>query len=219
MRILVMEDSPTTRAFVRGGLEAEGHDVYEAGGLASARGVLAEMDMDVIIADRMLPDGDGLDLIRELRERGDHTPVICLTNRSRVDERVEGLRSGVDDYLVKPFAFEELLARIHAITRRHVDEGDLVVGPLRLDTVRHVVEVEGRAVDLTAREFSLLAVFAQNAGAVMSRAKLLAAVWGVDFDTQTNVVDVYVGYLRQKLGPGIIHTIRGRGYVLEPGRR
>ncbi len=214
MRVLLVEDAPGIRRFLVRGLSEEGHRVIEAEDLASAERLLAREPPDLIIVDRMLPDGDGLDLVRRLRRDGSRVPSICLTARDRLEERVEGLRSGADDYLVKPFAFEELLARIEAVVRR-VGTGDVLeVGPLRIDLAAHTVEVDGRPVELTAREFDLLVALAREPGRVWSRTRLLDQVWGIQFDPGTNRVDVYVGYLRKKLGAGLIHTVRGVGYVL-----
>jgi two-component system OmpR family response regulator len=219
MHILVVEDAPHIRDFLTEGLTREGHRVDQASNIAEARAMLGESDMDVVLVDRMLPDGDGLNLIRELRRAGRETPAICLTAMDRVDECVEGLRSGVDDYVNKPFAFVELLARIEAVTRRAGHARQITIGTLEIDVDRHLVKLDGETIELTAREFSLLRALARHSGKVLSRQRLLDEVWGIRHNTRTNVVDVYVRYLRAKLGGGLIHTIRGVGYLLDPNRK
>jgi DNA-binding response OmpR family regulator len=219
LRILLVEDERPIASFVARGLREEGHAVEVVEDLAAARLRLAE-DWDLLLVDRMLPDGDGLQLVRDERRRGSRVPAICLTARDRVAERVEGLYGGADDYLVKPFAFEELLARISAVNRRGAGTDErLVVGDLVLDLAAHRVTRAGADVDLTAQEFRLLRFLAEHRGRVLSRTRLLEAVWDVHHDPGTNVVDVYVGYLRAKLDRGrerpLLHTVRGVGYVLE----
>ena len=220
VRILLVEDDRRIASFLRRGLTEEGHLVEVAEDLGEARSAVDRGDWQVIVVDRMLPDGDGLSLIRELRRAGTAIPAICLTARDRVEERVEGLTGGADDYLVKPFAFAELLARIDNVARRAARHGDaLEVGDLHIDCAAHRVTRAGQAVALTAQEFRLLRHLAENAGRVMTRARLLEAVWGMQFDPGTNMVDVYISYLRAKVdrpfaGP-LIHTVRGVGYVLE----
>ena len=218
VHILVVEDAPHVRQFLVAGLRAEGHELTATGDLASARAALATGAVEFLVVDRGLPDGDGLDLVRGLRREGQSVPTICLTARDRVDERVEGLRSGVDDYLVKPFSFEELLARVEAVRRRTGVGSAIEVGPLHVDISGRVAMVRGKPVALTAREFDLLVVLARHPTEVMSRSRLLDQVWGLQHDPRTNVVDVYVRYLRTKLGSGLIHTVRGVGYVLDPAR-
>jgi DNA-binding response OmpR family regulator len=219
MRILVVEDERKIAGFLSRGLGEEGHRVDVVGDLAAARTAVEAADYDLMLVDRMLPDGDGLALVRELRRRRVATPAICLTARDRVEERVEGLSGGADDYLVKPFAFEELLARIAAVTRRRAGTALVEVGDLRIDpAARRVVRGE-REIRLTAREFDLLRYLAENAGRVLSRTRLLEAVWDTTHDPGTNTVDVYVSYLRAKVDRGaarpLLHTVRGVGYVLE----
>lgn len=220
MRILLVEDERKIAAFLLKGLVEEGHVVLLAGDLATARTQVAVSDFDLLLVDRMLPDGDGLALVRELRREGLATPAICLTARDRVEERVEGLHGGADDYLVKPFAFDELLARIAAVTRRgSVVSPVLRVSDLSLDPDAHRVERAGKSIQLTAQEFSLLRYLMENVGRVLSRTRLLEHVWDLHHDPGTNVVDVYIGYLRAKVEKGydrpLIHTVRGVGYVLE----
>lgn len=220
MRILVVEDERGIASLLERGLSEEGHGVIRAADLASAREALALHTVDLLLVDRMLPDGDGLDLVRELRRQGDERPALCLTARDRVDERVEGLYGGADDYLVKPFAFDELLARIAALARRTGTlAGRMEIGDLVVDTEALRVWRAGRELRLTALEFKLLRYLAEHAGRVVSRARLLEAVWDLHHDPGTNVVDVYVSYLRAKLDKGfdtpLLHTVRGLGYVLE----
>jgi DNA-binding response OmpR family regulator len=224
MRILLIEDERRISGFTVRGLREEGHSVDLVEDLAASRAAVAQHAYDLLVVDRMLPDGDGLALVRELRRAGMTTPAICLTARDRVEERVEGLHGGADDYLVKPFAFEELLARIAALSRRVGRGGSQIrVGDLMLDVDAHRVTRAGQELRLTAQEFSLLRYLAENAGRVLSRTRLLQHVWDVHHDPRTNVVDVYVGYLRQKVDRGfdrpLLHTVRGVGYVLEDRAR
>lgn len=223
MRILVIEDDPKIAGFLSRGLTAEGHRVEVMHDLAGARAALNVGAYDLLLVDRMLPDGDGLALVRELRRRGVRTPALCLTARDRVEERVEGLHGGADDYLVKPFDFEELLARIAAVLRRTPAADRLEVGDLVVDVAARRVHRGGVEVRLTAQEFALLRYLAEHAGRVLSRTRLLDAVWGVTHDPRTNVVDVYISYLRAKIDKGferpLIHTVRGAGYVLEDRAR
>jgi DNA-binding response OmpR family regulator len=171
----------------------------------------------------MLPDGDGLSLVRDMRRRGDATPVICLTARDQTEDKVEGLYGGADDYLVKPFEFGELLARIAAVTRRAPSTGHLVVGDLTIDLPRRRVHRGELEVQLTAQEYALLRYMAEHAGQVLSRTRLLEAVWDMSHDPRTNVVDVYISYLRAKIDKDfvhkLLHTVRGVGYVLDAERR
>ena len=219
MRILVIEDEQKIAGFLERGLSAEGHRVDGVCDLASARTAVQCEHYDLLLVDRMLPDGDGLTVVRELRRAGDRTPAICLTARDRVQERVEGLYGGADDYLVKPFEFDELLARIAAVTRRTPLADQMQVADLVVDVAARRVYRGTREIQLTAQEFSLLRYLAENHGRVLSRTRILDAVWGVTHDPRTNVVDVYVSYLRAKVDKGfdrpLIHTVRGAGYVLE----
>ena len=178
---------------------------------------------DAIVLDRMLPDLDGTEVLKLLRSRGDRTPVLMLTALGSVDQRVAGLDAGADDYLAKPFAFSELLARLRALGRRPVASLDerLVAGDIELDEQRHVARVADAAVELTVREFALLAYLIRNAGQVLSRRQILDAVWGAEPDVYSNIVDLYVSYLRRKLaavGRGRrLRTVRGVGYTLDAG--
>lgn len=220
MHILILEDEPKIASFLRRGLSEEGHKVELAQDLRQARDLLGRASFDLLLVDRMLPDGDGLGLVRDLRRQGDRTPVLCLTARDRVEERVEGLNGGADDYLVKPFSFDELLARLAALARRSgVTGGKVVVGDLEVDLDALRVWRAGQEVRLTAQEFRLLRVLAEHPGHVVSRTRLLENAWDLHHDPGTNVVDVYIGYLRAKIDKGhdraLIHTVRGLGYVLE----
>jgi len=219
MRILVIEDERKIASFVQRGLEEEGHQVTVCEDLEQARRALADDQWDLLLVDRMLPDGDGLTVVRELRRVHDATPAICLTARDRVDERVEGLYGGADDYMVKPFAFDELLARIAAVIRRGGASGRLQVGDLVIDAEAHRAWRGEEELRLTAQEFSLLRYLAEHRGRVMSRTRILEHVWDVQRDPGTNIVDVYISYLRQKVDKGraapLIHTVRGVGYMLE----
>ncbi len=222
MRVIVVEDERKIAGFLQRGLEEEGHRVQVAADLAEGRAALEAGGCDLLLVDRMLPDGDGLELVRQLRRRRDDARVICLTARDRVEERVLGLQAGADDYLVKPFAFEELVARIEAVCRR--GGGDTVaVGDLRIDTAARRVSRAGREIRLTTREFDLLRYLASYPGRVLSRTRLLEAVWDTTHDPGTNTVEVYVSYLRQKVDRGferpLIHTVRGAGYTLEDRAR
>ncbi len=220
MRVLVVEDDAGISSFVRKGLiEAScavdvarnGHDGLE---LASKE------PYDVIILDIMLPGLDGFDVLRELRGKDVRTPVICLTARDAVDDRITGLNLGADDYLAKPFSFAELHARMHAILRR--SEGlatkPIVVGDLTIDLMRRSVTRRGKRLDLTPREFAMIEYLGRNVGRVLTRTMLLEHVWDLHQDPMTNVVDVHVNRLRRKIEHGfnkpLLHTIRGVGYVL-----
>lgn len=219
MKALVIEDEKKIAGFLKRGLEDEGHRVDVAADIAAARNALTLGEYDLILVDRMLPDGDGLDLIRSLRRNGNQTPAICLTARDRIEERVAGLQGGADDYLVKPFAFDELLARIEAVSRRTRTDPGLAVGDLRIDVpARRVFRGESE-IRLTAREFDLLRYLVERQGRVISRTRLLEAVWDTSHDPGTNTVDVYISYLRSKIDKGfepqLLHTIRGVGYVIE----
>jgi two-component system OmpR family response regulator len=221
MHILLVEDELKMARALRRGLEQEGHSVDSAtdGDDALSRGV--EFEYDAIVLDVMLPGRDGFSICRELRPRDRWAPVLMLTARDAVEDRIRGLDAGADDYLVKPFAFGELLARLRALVRRGVSERPavLTVGDVELDPAAHTVTRDGSPVDLSVREFSLLEFLMRHAGEVVSRTRILEQVWDVNYDSFSNVVDVYVGYLRRKLeqpfGRPFIRTVRGVGYVVE----
>lgn len=219
MYILVVEDEPKIAGFLRRGLEEEGHRVEVATAIAEGRLALELGSPDLLIVDRMLPDGDGLSLVRELRRAGATVPAICLTARDRVEERIEGLYGGADDYIVQPFAFGQLLARIAALTRRGPNAERIEIGDLLIDVPARRVQRGDTELRLTAKEFDLLRYLAENRGRVMSRTRLLEAVWDTTHDPGTNAVEVYISYLRAKVDKGfehpLIHTVRGVGYVVE----
>jgi DNA-binding response OmpR family regulator len=219
MRILVVEDERKVASFIQRALEAEAHqvDVAHDGDTGLARSLDGQYDL--LVLDVMLPGRDGLSVLRELRARRRQLPVLLLTARAGVTDKVAGLDEGADDYLTKPFEVAELLARVRALLRRGTPApAVLAVADLRLDPSTRTVTRADRAIDLTAREYALLEYFLRNPGRVLSRALIAQHVWGVSFDTFTNVIDVYVNYLRRKIDadfePKLIHTVRGAGYVL-----
>ena len=216
MTLLIVEDEERVASFLEKGLRAHGYDVEWAPTGQDALRRLTGTGISLVILDLGLPDLDGLEVLGNLRERGSAVPVLVLSARGRTGDRVKGLNLGADDYLGKPFAFEELLARVQANLRLRaaVSPSTLQAGRIRLDLLRREVSVSGRTVSLSAREFALLQALAGHPGQVLSRQVLLSMVWGMDFDPQTNLVDVYVGYLRRKLGGPVIETIRGTGYRL-----
>jgi two-component system OmpR family response regulator len=222
MRLLVVEDDVKLVRALKRGLGQEGYavDVARTGddGIAQA----AAHEYDAIVLDLMLPGVDGFAVCQELRRAGRRMPVLMLTARTAVEDRIRGLDGGADDYLVKPFDFGELLARLRVLVRRGPSEypQTLDVGDLRLDTTTRVAHRAGHQVELTAREFDVLEVLARNAGRLVSRAELLETVWEENYEGSPNVVDVYIGYLRKKLelpkGRRLIRTVRGKGFMLEP---
>ncbi len=220
MRVLVVEDEPKMAALIKRVLVAERHVVDVAPDGVGAMALAETGPHDVVILDRMLPDIDGFTVLRLLRAKGIETPVLMLTALGSVDDRVAGLDAGADDYLAKPFAFSELLARIRALARRPAAPADarLAAGDLALDELRHVALVGDRTVDLSAREFALLGFFIRHAGQVVTRQQILDQVWGAEPDVYSNVVDLYVSYLRKKLGEldraDRLRTVRGVGYTL-----
>ena len=222
MRILVVEDDRKVASFIRKGLEEEGHAVEVAGdGAAAIERATDGAPWDLVVLDVMLPKGDGFGVLKTLRQEGLRMPVLMLTARDAVSDRVTGLDLGADDYLSKPFAFEEFLARVRALLRRGGGGSAPVLrlADLTLDPATRDVRRGARRVELTAREHTLLEYFLRNAGRVLTRPVLAQHVWGLDFDPESNVVDVYVGYLRRRIeGPGerrLLHTVRGVGYVLK----
>ena len=220
MRLLVVDDDPKFRSFVASGLEQSGNEceTMPDGGAALERlSVPGKPGFDLILLDVMMPVKNGWEFLNEIRERGRETPVIFVTARDSVEERVKGLRLGADDYIIKPFAFEELLARIDSVVRRRKSLAPIEIGDLRLDLAHRSVVRAGLKVDLSPREFDLLRVLLTSPDKVFSRAELLLEVWGIDFDPGTNVVDVHVARLRRKIdsaGVPLIQTVRGEGYRL-----
>ena len=222
MRILIVEDDTALASFIRKGLEAEHYAVDAASDGEQGGSMALEFDYDLLILDLNLPGIDGMAILKGLRQRKPSLPVMILTARSRVEDRVQCLDMGADDYLVKPFSFLELSARVRALLRRcHLpSESVLAVRDLRLDRVERRVERSGRRIDLTTKEFALLEYLMRNAGRRLTRAMIIEHVWNLTFDSTTNVVDVYINYLRRKVddgfSPPLIHTVRGVGYELGP---
>ena len=216
-RILIVEDEPRIAAFVSRGLESAGYETTVIEDGAEALEAALRGDGDLVLLDVGLPTMDGFEVLRELRSRGSGIPVIMLTARSSTRDTVEGLDSGANDYVSKPFTFEELLARVRSRLRENVPQQGVAIshGDVTLDILARRATVGGREIDLSAREFSLAEQFLRNPGRVLSREQLLSSVWGLDFDPGSNVVDVYVRYLRGKLGSDHIVTVRGAGYRWE----
>ncbi len=223
MKVLVIEDEPKTAAYLKKGLEENGFVADVAGDGETGASMARHGQYELVILDVMLPGQDGWSVLRELRQRRNAVPVLFLTARDGVPDRVRGLELGADDYLIKPFAFSELLARVRTILRRgnggvrHATA--LRVGDLEIDVERHKAVRRGRPLDLTPKEFLLLSLLARRAGDVLSRTLIAEQVWDINFDTGTNVVDVHVRRLRSKVDDPfeakLIHTMRGIGYVLE----
>jgi two-component system copper resistance phosphate regulon response regulator CusR len=221
MRVLVVEDDVSLAAAVRDGLAARGFATDIVGSAGDARAMLAVNPYECIVLDLGLPDGDGVDFLRELRARGDALPVLVVTARGAVVDRVVGLDAGADDYLPKPFAFPELVARIHALARRGGPLTPVVfsVGDLELDPGRFRVTRSGVPISLTAKEFAILECFMRHAGQLVTRTMLLDQCWDASYEGLSNLVDVHVSRLRRKLdaapGPLLLHTIRGAGFILD----
>jgi two-component system response regulator MprA len=220
MRILVVDDEPAVRTALERALRLDGYEVDLAADGRQALDVLAGAAPDAIVLDVLMPELDGLEVCRRLRGAGDRTPVLMLTARDRVKDRVSGLDAGADDYLVKPFALEELTARLRALLRRtgHEERELLRFADLTLDPVAHEVSRGGREIELTRTEFLLLELFLRHPRQVLTRTAIFEHVWGFDFGATSNSLEVYVGYLRRKTEADgearLIHTLRGVGYVL-----
>jgi two-component system OmpR family response regulator len=226
VRILIIEDDKDVSSFIMNGLEQAGYTVDGADNGKDGLFLATTESYDLIIADRMLPGVDGLTIVRTIRASNIRVPVLVLSALGEVDDRVDGLKAGGDDYLVKPFAFVELQARVEALLRRgHAgSEAELTVlevGDLRMDLLRRAVTRSGRSIDLQPREFQLLEYLMRHAGQVVTRTMLLESVWGYHFDPQTNVIDVHMSRLRSKIDKdfdqSLLHTVRGAGYRLEAG--
>lgn len=221
MRILVVEDEPKVASFIRQALEEESYAVDICGDGSEGVDLAQGVSYDLVILDLMLPGLPGLEVLKALRSAKVKTPVLILTARSEVDQRVKGLDAGADDYLTKPFAIEELIARVRALLRRAGGEPTAIlqVDDLTLNPVTHEVARDGQSIELTTKEYALLEYMMRNTGRVLTRAMISEHVWDLDFDTFTNVIDVYISYLRNKIDRGrdrkLIHTIRGSGYVLK----
>lgn len=222
MRILVVEDDTALASFIRKGLEAEHYAVDTTSDGEQGRSLALQFEYDLIVLDLNLPGLDGVSILKSVRQHKPSVPVMVLTARSRVEDRVLCLDSGADDYVVKPFSFLELSARARALLRRcHLpSESVITVGDLRLDRVERRVERGGRRIELTTKEFALLEYLMRNVGRRLTRAMIIEHVWNLTFDSTTNVVDVYINYLRRKVDDGfglpLIHTVRGVGYQLSP---
>jgi heavy metal response regulator len=220
MRILVIEDERKIASFIKRGLKEEGYTVDTAGDGEEGYQLAGENEYALIILDIMLPKKDGISLCRQLRSDGIESPVLMLTAKDAVQDKVRGLDSGADDYLTKPFAFEELLARIRALLRKGARRAvSLQVGDLALDAAAHRVTRSGQEIVLTMKEYALLAYLMRNAGTVVTRTMIAENIWELDFDTGTNIIDVYINYLRNKIDSDhekkLIHTVRGRGYMIK----
>jgi two-component system, OmpR family, response regulator len=227
MKLLIVEDDPEAAAYLVKAFRESGHVADHAGDGLDGYALAREGEYDVLIIDRMLPKLDGLSLIHGLREQKLETPVLILSALGQVDDRVKGLRAGGDDYLTKPYAFSELLARTEVLARRRragpVPETSYHVGDLDLDRLSHTVKRAGKEIDLQPREFRLLEYLMKHAGQVVTRTMLLENVWDYHFDPQTNVIDVHLSRLRGKIDKGfdrpLIHTVRGAGYMVRDSAR
>jgi DNA-binding response OmpR family regulator len=220
--VLLVDDDARIRRSVAAGLRLEGFDVVPASGGRAALAAVERVEAAAMLLDIAMPDLDGLEVLRRLRAAGHDLPVCVLSARDEIGDRVAGLEAGADDYVVKPFALEEVVARLHALFRRRPPQGGdrIAVADLELDPAGHRALRGGRDLELTRRELELLSLFMRRPGEVIERERLHEEVWGYDFDPRTNVADVFVGYLRRKLEadgePRILHTVRGVGFVLRP---
>lgn len=221
MRVLLVEDEKGVARFVRQGMTEAGYAVDVAYDGAEGIGYARAGTYDLLVLDILLPEMSGIDILKELRKRGDKTPAILLTARDGVGDKIAGLDAGADDYIVKPFAFPELLARIRALMRRppRREESVLSFADLEMDLGRHEVRRAGRSIDLSPKEFMLLEVLLRHPQQVLTRVQIMEYVWNFDFSSETNVIDVYIGYLRRKIDRGfdkkLIRTVRGLGYLLD----
>jgi heavy metal response regulator len=220
VRLLVVEDEARIADFAKRGLESSGYAVDVAGDGGKAMDLVYSADYDLIILDLMLPDIDGIELLKKIRNRKASPPVLILSARDAVDDRVKGLEQGADDYMVKPFAFVELLARVRALLRRGQPTPEkLQVGDLMLDCIRRKVTRSGEVIELAPKEFSILEYLMRNRGRPLSRTMIVEHVWDVEYDGLTNIVDVYIRHLRSKIDDRfpvkIIHTVRGVGYMVD----
>jgi two-component system copper resistance phosphate regulon response regulator CusR len=223
--ICLIEDEQKVAAFICKGLEEQGYTVKTAGDGISAQKLIQQEQFDLLIMDVMLPDTNGIELCRRIRQTDSNTPILMLTALNQVHDKVSGLKAGADDYLVKPFHFSELLARIEALQRRNKNIEDnhlLIFDDLKLDTWSKTAERDGKKITLTAKEYTLLELFMQNPNKILSREYIAEKVWEIGFDTGTNFIDVYVNYLRKKIEKDfkrkLIHTVIGMGYILKTGK-
>jgi len=223
MQLLLVEDEPKIVTFIKKGLNEVGYDLTVAYDGKLGLSMALQGDYDVIILDIMLPIINGLEVCKRIREKGINTPILMLTALGTIDDKVVGLQQGADDYLVKPFHFKELIARIQALTRRQTfqvsNNSILKVADLRLDRNRKFASRDNKELVLTAKEYALLEMFMQNSNRILSRNDIAERVWGYDFDSSSNVIDVYVNYLRNKIEKGfsskLIHTVVGMGYIMK----
>ena len=221
MRILVIEDEISLLKFIAKGLREKGYSVDVAKDGKNGKYFIEAADYDCIILDIMLPIIDGLILLKQLRVKNLLTPVIILTAKDSVEDRVKGLDLGADDYLVKPFSLDELLARVRALLRRQGDNKESVLGieNLTLDLIRHTVTRNNNTIELTSKEFTILEYLLRNKGILLTRSQIAEHIWDYDFEYNSNIVDVYIGYLRRKIDDQfknkLIHTVRGSGYKLD----
>jgi DNA-binding response OmpR family regulator len=224
MKLLIVEDEPTLLSVIRKGLSEKNHDVSAALDGTTAWEMLAGSNYDVVVLDVMLPDINGIELCRRLRAAGNYVPILMLTALNSSDNIVTGLNAGADDYMAKPFRFTELEARVNALARRAAQEHKvaevIIIEDLEIDMRTKTVTRNGETIVLTAKEFNLLHYLAKNSGTILSREKILDNVWNINFDMNTNVVDVYINYIRKKIDKPynhkLIHTIKGLGYVVKP---
>ena len=220
MRLLVVEDEENLRTVIRKRLMKEGYSVDACGDGQEALDYMAVSPYDTVILDIMMPKMSGMEVLKKMRAGGDQTPVLFLTAKDGIEDRVKGLDSGADDYLVKPFAFEELLARIRVMIRRQSDSAsdEMTLADLTVDAGKHSVTRGGKAIELSAKEFAMLEYLMRHQGQVLSREQIEQHVWDFDYEGGSNMVDVYIRYLRRKLDEGyekkLIHTVRGAGYVM-----
>jgi heavy metal response regulator len=221
MKILLVEDEKKVASFIKRGLEEEHFIVDVAYDGESGEFMALTSEYDLIILDILLPKKNGFEVLKSLRANGIQTPILILTAKGSIDDKVEGLNSGADDYLTKPFAFAELIARIRSLLRRTSSEKSNIikVADLELDTVKHIAKRGEKIIELTAREYSLLEYFMRNKGRVLTRTMIAEHIWDYHFDTGSNIIDVYVRRLRKKIDEGfpkkLIHTIRGVGYIIK----
>jgi two-component system copper resistance phosphate regulon response regulator CusR len=225
-RICLIEDEQKVAAFITKGLEEHGYTVKTVGDGSAAQSLLQQEEFDLLIMDVMLPDINGIELCRQIRQKDSNTPILMLTALNQVHDKVSGLKAGADDYLVKPFHFSELMARMEALMRRNKNaEGShlLTFADLKLDTWSKTAERDGKKITLTAKEYTLLELFMQNPNKILSREYIAEKVWEIGFDTGTNFIDVYVNYLRKKVEKDfkskLIHTVIGMGYILKQPAR
>ena len=223
MELLLVEDNPRISEFMVKGLEESGFSVILAENGNKARSLIAQREWDLVLLDIMLPDIDGIELLQYMRYKKINTPILVVSALGEPDDKVKALDYGADDYLAKPFHFKELIARINALTRRfksnnQIQENVLTCDDLKLYLDRHIVERGGREIKLTLQEFKLLQLLMENKNKVLSRVQILDSVWGIDYDSNTNVVDVYISYLRNKVDIDtenkLIQTVKGRGYLI-----